>query len=342
MVTISNQGLDLATNNPVPSFKQKKSTIYRLRNKHADVTKTNTRSISEVEVPQQFRSFLLADYSHIDMRILIFCSAKAKTIIPKTKHFFMDGTFKSSPQPFQQLFTIHGDLGSDTNNINVIALIYAFMTHRTEKAYSVLFNLIKAQIPEFHPIKVTVDYEEGVMKALQNMHVEVKGCHYHFTNSLWRKARTLKLTKSKMNRRVISLTCNLAHLPEEKIALGWEYIKNEITLLTEPSDFYCFIAYFENYWMRNDFMKMWCVCSERHRTNNAVEGWNHYINTRVNKNEINLLQVLHVLLDDASVNRLRVDKLMKFNTSSQPKRRKTDITRSDYILNAHNYAIDIG
>lgn len=78
----------------------------------------------------------------------------------------MDGTFKSCPSPFQQLFTIHGDIGSDINNTNVIPLVYAFMSHRTKKAYSISFDLIVSQIPEWKPAKFTIDFEEGTMKAL--------------------------------------------------------------------------------------------------------------------------------------------------------------------------------
>lgn len=59
---IESNGWHLASNKPVPTFDQKKSAIYRQRNKSAQVTKTSTCSPEEIEVPEQYKDFLLADY----------------------------------------------------------------------------------------------------------------------------------------------------------------------------------------------------------------------------------------------------------------------------------------
>lgn len=333
LITLKNQGLHLASTSIVPEFCEMKSRIYRRRNKLAQVKKINAKTVEEVEVPSTFSDFLLADYRHKKMRIIVFCSSDAREIMKKIKHLFMDGTFKSCPRPFQQLFTIHGDIGSDTNNTNVIPLVYAFMTHRTKTAYSLLFNLIASQIPEWRPAKVTIDFEEGTMKALTKFNVTVKGCYYHYVNSLWRKAKILGLSKDKHKRRIISLCTNLALLPENEIVSGWGYIQNE--MMENCESMMKFKDYFDNYWMKGDYHTIWSVYGERHRTNNAVEGWHHKINNLVTKGHVNLLQILHILRDDSLLSSYRNNVLQTPSTSKKRcKRRKTDLFNDDYIIDA--------
>lgn len=106
-MALRNKGLDLASSNPIPTFSQKKDTIYRKIRKHAGVEKLRSTSLSEVQVPTLFFDILLADYCDEDIRILIFCSSDAQAHMKTIKVYFMDGTFKASPTPFAQLFSIH-------------------------------------------------------------------------------------------------------------------------------------------------------------------------------------------------------------------------------------------
>lgn len=68
-------------------------------------------------------------------------------------------------QPFSQLYSIHGDLGSTVNNTNILPLVYALMSSRTEKSYFILFSLIKSQIPGWNPTSYKTDYEIAAMNA---------------------------------------------------------------------------------------------------------------------------------------------------------------------------------
>lgn len=251
----------------------------------------------------------------------------------KVKHFFMDGTFKCCPSPFKQMFSIHGDIGSNCDQTIILPLVYAFMTHQTKRAYSILFDLIKSQIPDWQPVKVTTDFEEASMRVLSKMNLRIKGCQYHFSNSLWRKAKQLGLHKNKFDRRLVALCSKLSFLPADKIKIGWEYIKSEIGEFNNEK-LKEFFSYFEKFWMRDDFINMWCMYGERHRTNNAVEGWHHKINNEINKNEVNFLQILHILHNDALMSSLLKHKTTNFPNCSQQKRRKHEIATDAFIRNA--------
>lgn len=46
----------------------------------------------------------------------------------KWRYILCDGTFKSTPKPFQQVFIIYGDLGSSSGKTNVVPLVFALMS----------------------------------------------------------------------------------------------------------------------------------------------------------------------------------------------------------------------
>lgn len=330
LVNMRNKGLDHASIKPIPNFCNKKSGIYRKRNKVAKVAKICSKEFADVEVPNQFSDFILADYFDGEIRILIFCSKEARNHMQNIKNYYMDGTFKSSPTPFLQLYTIQGELQTDENSdgINIVPLIYAFMSHKTKKSYAILFSLVKSQIPQWTPNAIRIDFEEATINALREMQIDVKGCYFHFTKSLKRKAKQLNLNmpKVRLHRRIIQLCCVLPHLPENLINAGWEYVQTQFPNNPVVNKFR---KYFSNHWMKPNMVKMWSVFSDRYRTTNSVEGWNHKINALLNKNP-NVLQVLHVLLKDATLTNFRCDQIQRFNVKL-PKRRQCDIEKDVFI-----------
>lgn len=64
LITLKNQGLHSASKISIPEFQQIKSSIYRNRNKLAHVKKICAKTVEEVEVPNTFSEFLLADFRH--------------------------------------------------------------------------------------------------------------------------------------------------------------------------------------------------------------------------------------------------------------------------------------
>ncbi|POG62753.1 hypothetical protein GLOIN_2v1810198 [Rhizophagus irregularis DAOM 181602=DAOM 197198] len=54
----------------------------------------------------------------------------------------MDGTFKTVPTIFKQLYTIHGSVG-DSENSKIMPLVFSLMSSKSEEYYRALFqNLI--------------------------------------------------------------------------------------------------------------------------------------------------------------------------------------------------------
>lgn len=224
---LKDKGIDFISE--IPTFEKMKSTLYRYRNTTAQVSKLQCNYVEEVQVPPKYNEFLLADYGSDGLRIIVFCSKEARNIIPEISDFFSDGTFYCCTEPFNQLYTILGDCQSTDSSTNIVPLVYALMSNRETKSYVILLNLIKSQIPGWCPKTYKTDFETAMMKAVKLVFptVVIKGCYFHYTNSIWKKARQLGLEKKSPNAmqlREVSLTAALPLLPEAETMNGWTYI----------------------------------------------------------------------------------------------------------------------
>lgn len=72
---------------------------------------------------------------------MIFTTAENCLLLKNASFWIMDGTFKSCPTLFNQLFVTHGSVERE-NNKTVVPLLYALMTSRDEDLYIQLFTNI--------------------------------------------------------------------------------------------------------------------------------------------------------------------------------------------------------
>lgn len=80
--------------------------------------KTCFKNVEDVIVPAQYHSFCLADYYCDGIRILVFCAKKTIESLKTVRHILVDGTFTACPEPFMQIFSLHGDIGTNRGLIN--------------------------------------------------------------------------------------------------------------------------------------------------------------------------------------------------------------------------------
>lgn len=325
---IKDTGLDKVI--ALPPYESKKSSLYRHRNRSLGVAKTVFDDVKNVTVPPKYEHFLLADYYHYEddnnTRIILFCSQEARNKITNLKEFFGDGTFKSCPRLFNQIFTIHADEGSNNESTVISPLVYVLMTDRKKKSYEVLFRLIKSQIPDWNPSSFTCDFEEATMFAIKNIFPDINlhGCYYHYNKAVWKKGRTLGLTKSKILRRQVALSAVLPLLPENCIMEGWFYIADQSP---DDSKSTQFRKYMLSWWLRPNFIKTWCSFGIRHRTNNFVEGWHCKLNNAVGRQHPTIIKLLTVLYQDAN--------LFSVKAKQSPKRRTQNSIQNDEFIMAN-------
>src|SRR6266542_728592 len=100
------------------------------------------QTIEEVNVPDLLRltlngdTFLIRDCEIGDDRILLFTTQANIQRLSRASFWLMDGTFKTVPTVFCQLYTIHAPVGG--KNSRILPLLYSLVTSKSEKIYKSL------------------------------------------------------------------------------------------------------------------------------------------------------------------------------------------------------------
>ena len=215
-----------------------------LRKRIARVRKTETpsepQSITEVNIPNSLQitldgeQFLIKDHVIEQERILIFTTENNIQRLSQAVFWIMDGTFKTVPTIFCQLYTIHAPIGPE-NNSRVLPLVYALLTRKTEELYKWLFRDLSEFAEERHiqlmPSHIITDFEKAAINASNEEFPGVinKGCFFHLGQSGWRKIQDCGLAIRYGNDEHFSLMLRhlfaLAFLPPEEIPTVFDILK---------------------------------------------------------------------------------------------------------------------
>ncbi|KAJ8728987.1 hypothetical protein PYW07_006683 [Mythimna separata] len=320
----------------IPDFRSVKYQFYRYRNKTLQVPKIKFTNPDSVVIPERFVKYILFDCKENERRIIVFASPKVRINVQNIKHYFCDGTFKSCVKPFTQLYTIHGDIGSDLYQSNIVPLFYALLTDKRGITYEALFQKIKDAVQEFRPIKFTMDFEMAAINAVKNVfpRASIHGCFIHFQRSIYRKATSLELLEYEETKQHIKLCASLAFLPKEDIEDGWLTLM-ENSFQAEPVTI--FNNYFVEQWLEPpEMIPLWCCFKEHHRSSNLVEAWNERFQ-RYTGCKPSLLLFLQTVATDISTHDIARERL-QMNGIPIHKRKKTSI-KNDELINklTHQY-----
>lgn len=111
--------------------------------------------------------------------------------------WYMDGTFKTCPVLFKQLFTLHYLVGN-----RAFPALYCLLTGKSTVIYKRLFTEIRDLAARLAIViattKVMADYEPAIRNAITAVWVLwiVEGCLFHFTKCLREKVDSLGLKVS--------------------------------------------------------------------------------------------------------------------------------------------------
>lgn len=91
----------------------------------------------------------------------------------KCEHWYADGTFKSSPSIFAQLYTIHG-----APHTNIVPTVYALLPKKTEATYITLLEKLNEFNPNLKPKSIMLDFEQAAINAFKKVfqNISVRGC----------------------------------------------------------------------------------------------------------------------------------------------------------------------
>ena len=183
IVAISTSSLSSAVCGQLPTVPLIKRTIQRAR-QHNNLPLTNPTSLTELELPEPFTQtinghpFLLYDSGPSNNRILLFSTQRNLDLMTQCNHWYADGTFKSAPQLFTQIYTIHA-----MKYDNVIPTIFVLMPNKTQSSYNQLFSALKRLKPNLNPISIMTDFEQSAINSIKEAfpHALQRGCFFHLT-----------------------------------------------------------------------------------------------------------------------------------------------------------------
>lgn len=280
-------------------------------------------------IPEFFRKTSYGDlflqYSSVNNSILIFYNAKHIEIIRNSKFFVCDGTFKSVPVDFIQLYTFHCEVFG-----NVFPLIYILLKDKSECLYSESFGVLFERGLIHKTSKFIIDFEFSCISALKKLSksIYINYCLFHYTQSLWRKLQTLGFTVLYKNdaifRSLIKLLFSIPFLKHTDFIKTFIIIKEKILNYVKDPNIIIFLNYMERVYIGTantkpvfDSLKL-CVfdrilCNQP-LTTNISEGWHRGLNASMCEYHPNIGKFLnHIIKNNCIVEKSVVDHIFNFS-----------------------------
>jgi hypothetical protein len=296
-----------------------KRLIRRVRSKE---TPAQPDSLEEMEdVPEKYKnfadgsSFLVANSIEEGERILLFGSQKSLELLGRATDVFSDGTFKIAPGIARQVYSIHAMvLGI------MMPMAVAILPSQTASCYKRLFRLLKDASPHFAPLHWMTDFERAAMIAVESVWgIRADGCHFHWTQALWRRMQSEGLQAIYGTDAGLSLDFrkifSLAFVPLPDVVPRWEQLCVSLDERLEPV-----LDYVEKVYIgevkrgrrrQPDFShRTWNVrartLENRPRTDNKLEGWHHKMNRAICAHP-NIYRLIGCFMDEFKKQQLKYE-----------------------------------
>jgi hypothetical protein len=215
----------------IPNFESAMSTIDRERRRHIPEIPT---TIADVDINGRWR--LTADRRRFLSKlengwgITVFATDEAIEGLGQCNNIFMDGTFKSVPRPYTQLFAIHWYYRD-----RVIPLVFSLMVDRHVGSYRQIFGHIRRKYSritnnQLLPVNIITDFETGLINTAETEYPQARmyGCFCHFCRSLWRKIQSEGLqqaySRNEHLRKLVRKIMAIAYLPVAVVRQNYRYL----------------------------------------------------------------------------------------------------------------------
>ena len=104
-----------------------------------------------------------------EQRILMFASDDSLELLQESESWFCDGTFKTVPKLFAQLYTVHAK-----HHGHIIPVLYALLPNKQEETYTRMLTALSEVCPELAPTTITTDFEQAAINAFQGKFPEAR------------------------------------------------------------------------------------------------------------------------------------------------------------------------
>ncbi|XP_057336265.1 uncharacterized protein LOC130674850 isoform X2 [Microplitis mediator] len=216
----------------------------------------NPASRGDLEIPDELKNthggelFLLHDSGGDKKRFMIFTTLRNLNYLSTCDQWLGDGTFRSVPGIFVQLYCIHG-----FKNGKSLPLIYILAPNKTQRLYENVLAIIRDALPNYKPARMMTDFEDAFVMAFKTKYsgVSLAGCYFHFNQCIWRHIQACGLQKIydtdisfALNLRLLSA---LAFVPTADVIKCYELITATDFYDAHAEELDDLLKYFEATWI---------------------------------------------------------------------------------------------
>lgn len=346
LIATHTTALSSASKGMVPLKQNIARTIRNVRSVAAGSLRVPHRR-EDIDLPQSFtilhnENFLLFDSGPTADRIMVFSTHENLRFLGTCEIWMVDGTFKSSPTLFDQIFIIHG-----YRNKTSFPLVFCLTPNRTTSTYIKIFQELKALNASLSPKLIMSDFEKASRNALHEEfpNAEAKGCFFHFRQCIFRHIQKDKDVFYKYSNDsdfclMMKHFVALAFLPPEDVNPLYEKLMEEPFFNTNAALLVEFIHYFERTWIGTTIGRrkvapmfevgLWncfhSVLEDLPKTNNSCEGFHNAFSAILGAAHPTIYKLIDSFKDQQALTELKIQQVIA-GTTLPPKKKYVDLAK---------------
>jgi hypothetical protein len=248
-------------------------------------------------------------------RVIVYATRKNIELLCESPIWFLDGTFKTSPNIFAQLFTIIGlrQRAGHPEETVAVPLVYAFLTGKKTEQYEEVLRVVRDAVNRFNinacvPTKLMTDFELAIINASKAVfpHVPISCCFFHLGQIIYRRIQEDGLQQQYRDpldrtvKRFTHMLLALAFVPAADVPDAFAELRREC-----PPELHTVFDSFSRYYISGTPARgrrrgrrptyrpaLWnqyqTAIEKSHRTNNVSEGWHNRFRLVVGKHHPDL------------------------------------------------------
>lgn len=317
----------------IPTFQRIESQLKRAKYSHVpEIPHGVENVIIENEWGQTWQGRNNLIHQDNDWGILIFGTNRNIRLLLRADAIFADGTFRTCPHPYRQMYTIHVKILD-----HVFCAVTCLMVNSNIGSYRAILQILKDKVrnvtgERWAPNIVVLDFEQAAIVAFETEFpgIDVNGCYFHLNQSLWRGVQRLGLVHAYRNNRQVERCVKklmaLGFLPLVLVRMNFNIlITNQRTrrLFLQYPGLREFFGYFRRNYLEGNFPpRMWNVFRRTMdiRTNNAVESYHNRWNRAVGVRHPSLWHFIRTMKDQQAVTNVKIRAVV--NGEDPPRRRR--------------------
>ncbi|XP_071109021.1 uncharacterized protein [Haliotis cracherodii] len=302
----------------LPSYPSMSSALYRHRRKNIPAlpqTRAEVQLEGDWTETTDSRPFLLFTDGDAN-KIVVFSTHDQLQALQSADTVYMDGTFTSCLDLWNQVYMIHARSGSC-----MYPLVFALLPDRQTTTYTRLFSRLKTEVQQrfnrpLAPATVQTDFEKAAIRAVNTEfpNADVKDCFFHYCQAIWRKTQDLGLAvqykEDPAVQQWIRRAAGLALLPWLDAQDTWLDAMQATPPVPRADDFNDYMVI---NWVDDDArfpIPLW----NHHqtagpRTNNNLEGFHHRLNRTLPHRHPIIYQFVEVIKKIECADRTKIAQL---------------------------------